>query len=198
MAKLLAILGAIAAAFVAFVSPARASATVAPTPRPAPGINPTVTTVPAKPATKAPPEPGPLPPRGIRNHNPGNVRTRGTRNGIGGRDPWLGLIGEDLEGYGIFSTAELGIRAMVRDLLVGFERDGENTIREIITEWAPSTENDTAAYIASVAKQTGFHPDQELALDALPALVRAIIRHENGQQPYSAEVIASAIARARR
>lgn len=149
---------------------------------------------PPKPSTKAPAEPQSNLPLGVRNHNPGNIRTRGTRNGIRGADPWRGLIAEDSAGYGIFDTPVNGIRALVIDLRTGFTRDGEDTVREIITEWAPPTENNTAAYIAAVARELGVGPDERLSFARdIGALVRAIIRHENGQQPYSTATIDAAV-----
>lgn len=146
-----------------------------------------------KPTTKAPPEPGQAHPRGIRNNNPGNIRTRGTRNGIGGADPWKGLVGEDDAGYGIFSEPLYGLRAMFRELGTGYAR-GERTIRQIISQWAPSSENDTAAYIAAVSAGTGIPADLELTRSDFTAMVKAIIRHENGRQPYPDELLAQARA----
>lgn len=189
MRAVLAAMGVAIAGLIAFLIPRRAVASVggdasvpfassSPTPLP---------------ATKAPAEPFSLTPRGIRNHNPGNIRTRGTANGIGGRDPWRGLIAEDADGYGVFATALDGLRAMAKDLTTGFRRDAEDTIREIITEWAPANENNTAAYIASVVQQTGYAADQQLTLSDRPVLIRAIVRHENGQQPYASDLIDQAV-----
>lgn len=125
--------------------------------------------------------------RGFRNNNPGNLRDYGF--------PWQGRIGDDPEGFLIFDTADNGIRAMARDLSTGFTRDGENTIRIIVNEWAPSNENNTANYISHVAKLTGFAPDQVLFLNVptIGALVSAIITHENGSNPYSPQQILNAV-----
>lgn len=63
----------------------------------------------------------------------------------------------------------------------------------IITRWAPAVENNTKAYIQSVARHTGFPALQTLDMhrfEHLRPVVEAIIQHENGQQPYSdAEII---------
>jgi len=132
-------------------------------------------------------------PRGIRNHNPGNVRWDG-------RTKWQHQVGADELGYMIFDGPEWGIRAGIRDLLTGFRRDQEDTIREIICEWAPPSENDTLSYISSVSQRTGWDPDEELAavgVDPTPhvleKLFEAIIYHENGQQPYAPWVIAKGV-----
>ena len=127
-------------------------------------------------------------PRGIRNHNPGNVRWDG-------RTKWQHQVGADELGYMIFDGPEWGIRAGIRDLLTGFRRDDEDTIREIINEWAPPVENDTNSYIASVSQRTGWGPDDPIVPNAsnLEKLFEAIIWHENGQQPYQSWVIAEGV-----
>ena len=38
------------------------------------------------------------------------------------------------------------------------------TIRTIIRRWAPSSENDTEAYIANVSRLTGIAPDEPLGI----------------------------------
>ncbi len=127
-------------------------------------------------------------PRGIRNHNPGNVRWDR-------RWTWDHQVGADELGYLIFDGPEWGIRAGVKDLLTGFRRDDEDTIREIINEWAPPVENDTTSYIASVSQRTGWGPDEEIepTQSNLERLFEAIIWHENGQQPYQSWVIAKGV-----
>jgi len=119
-------------------------------------------------------------PRGIRNHNPGNIRWG---------DPWQGLIAKDQrtdKAFCQFTNAAFGIRALARTLITYQDKHGVRTIRQIISRWAPSVENDTAAYIASVARQTGFEPDAELNLhhyEDMLTMVQAIIRVENGRGP---------------
>lgn len=66
----------------------------------------------------------------------------------------------------------------------------------IIGMYAPPTENGTAAYIRSVSEMTGFSADQKLDLDdpsVLAKLIPAIIRHENGVQPYSPDLILKSV-----
>lgn len=126
---------------------------------------------------------------GIHNNNPGNLRRS--------KDPWQGLAKEQTDQkYFIFSSPIYGIRALARTLITYQDEHGLRTVEQIITRWAPASENNTAAYIASVAKETGFKTDQPLNMHDygfLKPLVAAIIKHENGQQPYTATQIDKAL-----
>ncbi len=128
-------------------------------------------------------------PRGIRNNNPGNIR----RNG----DPWQGLAKDQADReFFTFKSAVYGIRALARLLITYQDKYGLCTIETIIARWAPTVENDTKAYIQSVARQTGFSPLQTLDMhcfEYLKPVVEAIIQHENGQQPYSDAEITKAL-----
>lgn len=116
-------------------------------------------------------------PKGIRNNNPGNLRYVASI-------PWTGQTGDDGTGYAVFDSAEHGVRALGRQLQTYAGR-GLTSVREIISTYAPSNENDTAAYISAVAGELGVDPDQPLDVyGVLPNLVAAIIHHENGIQPY--------------
>jgi len=120
-------------------------------------------------------------PRGIRNHNPGNIRWG---------DPWQGLrpkAERDDPAFCQFQNAAYGIRALARTLITYQDKHGVRTIRQIITRWAPPADkNDTQSYIYVVAKQAGFAPDMKLNIhdyDQCRAVLEAIIRHENGRGP---------------
>ncbi len=128
-------------------------------------------------------------PRGIRNNNPGNIR----RNG----DPWQGLSDRqsDMEFF-TFKSAVYGIRALARLLINYQDKYGLRTIKQIIGRWAPASENDTVAYVRTVASRTGFESDEKLDMHNftdLEPLVKAIIHHENGQQPYTDAEITKAL-----
>ena len=130
-------------------------------------------------------------PRGIRNHNPGNIE----RN----RTPWQGMAADQSGDarFIVFSGPEWGLRALARVLRNYSRLHGHSTVRRIITRWAPPKENDTEAYIAQVSNALGVSPDAVLELsnpDVLAGLMEAIIRHENGQQPYSRELILRGIS----
>ncbi len=144
----------------------------------------------APPAADGTPTSGPAP-RGIRNNNPGNVMKTDR--------PWQGeVLGNDPR-YASFETPEAGIRAMVKTLTTYGEKYGLNTVQGIVARWAPATENDTGSYIRTVAAQLGVKPDQPLDLKnraTMSGLVQAIIKHENGQQPYTEQQIARGVAAA--
>lgn len=110
-------------------------------------------------------------PRGIRNNNPGNIKA-----GIA----WQGAVGDDGT-FTIFADTTWGLRAVGVDLTSKINR-GLTTITDIISAYAPPSENNTAAYISAVSGDTGFGPDDELAADptTLALLIRAIVNHENG------------------
>jgi hypothetical protein len=120
-------------------------------------------------------------PRGIRNNNPGNLRRS--------KDPWQGLTEKQEDtAFFTFKNSAYGIRALARTLIAYQDKHELRTIEEIIARWAPALENNTDAYIKAVTDASGFGADQRLDMhqfDQLKPLVTAIIRHENGQQPYT-------------
>ncbi len=119
--------------------------------------------------------------RGIRNNNPGNIRRS--------NDPWQGLAQQQTDkDFFVFQNTIYGIRALARTLIVYQDKYALCTIRRIINRWAPAAENNTEAYVQAVVKDTGFSPDQQLDMHNfadLKPVVAGIIRHENGQQPYT-------------
>lgn len=129
-------------------------------------------------------------PRGLRNRNPGNIRYV---EGITSK--YEGCTGSD-GAFCIFDTDRHGIRALCRLLLVYQTKHGLNTVRGCIDRWAPPSENDTAAYIDAVSRALNVAPDDEIDLHldfVLAGFASAIIRHENGQQPYApGEILAAA------
>ena len=126
--------------------------------------------------------------RGIRNNNPGNIRKG---------EKWKGLSEHQTDSsFCIFVSPEYGIRALVKILLTYYKKYKINTVKKIISRYAPPSENETESYIKSVANQLGVASDEEIDLSSvavLAVLLRAIIRHENGEQPYSDEQILKGI-----
>ncbi|MDH0055733.1 structural protein [Pantoea ananatis] len=128
--------------------------------------------------------------RGIRNNNPGNIRWG---------DEWKGLVPEGQrtdESFCQFKAPEFGIRAMIIILRNYQSKYGLKTITGIIKRWAPPNENDTQAYIRSVAQATGTDADKPIDLTdsrKLFPLLQAIIKHENGTQPYEYDVFIRAL-----
>ena len=129
-------------------------------------------------------------PRGIRNNNPGNIRW--------GAD-WQGLKKDGKSqdpSFCVFTSPEYGIRALAK-LLRNYQRlYGLNTSRKIIGRYAPPNENQTQAYIQSVAQQLGVQPDTPVDLNeetTMVVFIKSIIRHENGIQPYDTDTILKGI-----
>lgn len=135
--------------------------------------------------------PKPSDPRGIRNNNPGNIR-------IG--SPWKGLAKPDQrrkfqrneKDFCVFIAPEWGIRAMARLLANYQNRHKLHTVSAMINRWAPPSENDTSNYVGFIAEEMNVLPNEGFAIRdygrAYP-MVHAIIKMENGQQPYSKRLI---------
>ena len=115
--------------------------------------------------------------RGVRNNNPGNLRT--TNIAWQGKIPLSQNTDHNKE-FEQFTEIKFGIRAMLRDLTNDIDK-GKNTVRKLITEYAPPSENNTQKYIDVISKAVGLDPDQTIKIvDAKFYLViaRAIIKHE--------------------
>jgi hypothetical protein len=114
------------------------------------------------------PSAGPAPAGGTlgdRNNNPGNLRPPGASTG-----------------FQKFDTPEAGLAALDQNLQA-YGKKGINTIDGVINRWAPSSENNTSAYVAAVAKRLGVDPKQQIDLSSpyvRQALSTAIMLHENG------------------
>ncbi|WP_342632489.1 structural protein [Marinobacter alkaliphilus] len=135
--------------------------------------------------------PGSDTPRGIRNNNPGNLEN----NGI----PWQGLAESQTDSrFYQFTDPVWGIRALARTLKTYRENYGLTTAKDIISRWAPAHENDTESYARAVAGALGTDPYTYISdsPDTRMKLVKAIIKHENGIQPYPDDLIEEGIARA--
>ena len=123
-------------------------------------------------------------PRGIRNCNPGNIRTT--------KDKWIGLRPKQTDKeFFQFEEMKWGYRALIRTLQNYRKRHGCMTIADFIHRWAPSQENNTTAYIRSVCFQLGvpsvYVPDVD-DRDTMCALAAAISKHENGVDANMKEV----------
>lgn len=106
-----------------------------------------------------------------RHNNPGDIRNT---NGVGFR---------------VFDSATEGWQAMRNQLMRYFtgKTTGRNlqTISDIIKTWAPSTENNTSAYIASVSKAMNISPQAVLNLNdptTMANLMQSMARHEGYSQ----------------
>jgi len=122
--------------------------------------------------------------RGMRNNNPLNIRRMGTKR------LWQGQR-EDVKEkeFCVFNTREMGYRAawiLLDNYLLWFAQHGEPyCISSIISRWAPSTENNTRAYINRVCKLTNINSEELLKAPFLDKerfmkIVAAMTCVENG------------------
>lgn len=128
---------------------------------------------------------------GYKGCNPLNVRASS--------DKWRGSIGQSDNGYVIFSTPMDGIRAAATVIKNYGTKYGINTVRDIVSRYAPASENPTDDYIANVCKGTGYQPDEKLDTknpEVLKKLVTAMMKQEIGDVPYSEETINEGVQRA--
>jgi len=137
-------------------------------------------------------------PRGVRNHNPGNIERQ---DGV----EWKGMADDQSSDarFVVFRAAPWGIRALARTLLTYQDRrrapNGSriDTVREIINRWAPPVENHTTNYVNHVSQLIGRDPDAKIDVHDYPTmclLVTAIIIHENGDNPYALDTIRDGLA----
>lgn len=85
-----------------------------------------------------------------------------------------------------FDTAEEGLRAGMIDIRNYQRLHHLDTIRQIITRYAPPIENNTAAYIADVCTRCSCNPDDDFDVELprnLILLAKAIVHHEQGACP---------------
>lgn len=143
--------------------------------------------------------------RGIRNNNPGNlVKTaiawKGKVPHKQNNDPHF----EQFRDEGGVPGYLWGLRAMYMDIRGDIEKKGMNTVAKLISSYAPALgtlnptgqlkrENDTAAYIAVVAKALKKPATAPIEKADYLTLMKAIIKHENAEQPYPDAVITKAM-----
>lgn len=117
-------------------------------------------------------------PRGLRNNNPLNIEK--TKGG----NPWQGEVVPSADPrFAQFTTIAYGYRAAFK-LLNNYQRNyGLNTIREMISKWAPASENHTSNYVKTVSERADIHADSYIATtdrDTMVPIVAAMSRVENG------------------
>ena len=116
-------------------------------------------------------------PRGIRNNNPLNIR----RNPA---NQWQGLRPVQADKlFCQFKAMKWGLRAAIK-LLDNYIRRGAQTPRQIISRWAPPSENDTASYVRKACQRAGLDPDFPVLFWAdLRKLIKAMSWIESRFQP---------------
>lgn len=126
----------------------------------------------------------PSQPRGIRNNNPLNLEYRSDQ----------GATGTDGR-FGVYATMEQGVAAAQRQLLLNQDR-GLNTVAKQIGRWAPPSENNTGAYVATVARALGVGPNDPIDVrdpKTAAAMIGAMAQVENGK-PIDQEAIQRGVA----
>jgi hypothetical protein len=114
--------------------------------------------------------------RGVRNNNPGNLRHGPNWQGLSPTQPD--------SAFSTFVDMEHGIRALLKNLRTYVQTHNLQTVRQIISRWAPKFENEFQEnYIRGVAQDLGVDPDQKIVGDfgQLLGIAKAIARHENGK-----------------
>ncbi|WP_308721008.1 structural protein [Komagataeibacter xylinus] len=127
-------------------------------------------------------------PRGIRNNNPGNLNFA--------HQPGAHLeTGVPCPRFAAFPTMADGIRAL-RAQLLRYGQRGLTTVASIISVYAPSTENETTAYITTLCRHMGVQADTVLDLNdpaTMSALIGGITTIENGPGHLTAAQIDQAL-----
>ena len=89
-------------------------------------------------------------------NNPLNIRWSQYNN-------WVGQI-QPKRGFCQFSELRFGFRAVLR-LFYRYRQLGVVTVSDVISRFAPNSENNTQAYINSVCVNGHFRPDDEITFD---------------------------------
>lgn len=123
--------------------------------------------------------------RGYRNNNPCNIRIS--------TDKFQGEIqpSADKE-FKQFETMAYGYRAAFRILRTYINNYKCDTIRKIISRWAPKNENHTENYIKVVSERSGIPADDPVYPDNREMMVRIVAAMsyvENGREAVMSDVI---------
>ena len=75
---------------------------------------------------------------------------------------------------------QYGIRAACILLMRTYRKKGAKTIRQVVTRFAPPSENNTENYISFVCRQVGMSPDEEIRQADYPQVISAMSYMEVG------------------
>lgn len=96
--------------------------------------------------------------RSYRDNNPGNLMFVGQPGAT-----------SDPDGFAVFSSYAQGLQALKNQITLDASRGSDAagrpiaTVADLLTSWAPPSENDTGSYIAAVSAQTGYDPSAPLS-----------------------------------
>lgn len=113
-------------------------------------------------------------PRSVRNNNPLNIRLSNNQ--------WDGKVNGSDSAFEKFETPVYGFRAAGK-IIINYQRlYGLYSIAEIINRFAPSTENNTAAYVKHVSEKMQIPSTTPLSLNeqTLAKLLHVMSTHETG------------------
>lgn len=124
--------------------------------------------------------------RGLRNNNPLNIEK------TNGGNPWQGEIVPSADSrFAQFKSMAYGYRAAFK-LLNNYQKNyGLDTIRKMISRWAPSNENHTDAYVETVSNRSGVPANSRITTtnrDVMVPIVAAMSYVENGEEARMADV----------
>jgi hypothetical protein len=126
-------------------------------------------------------------PRGLRNNNPGNIRSNS--------DLFQGEIRPSKDNsFKQFETMAYGYRAVFRILSNYYRNYKLDTIRKMIGRWAPPEDNNhTEAYIKAVSDYSGIPVDDPINVndrEQMTRIVAGMSKVENGREADMSDVIA--------
>jgi hypothetical protein len=104
------------------------------------------------------------------NNNPGNLVYAGQP----GATPGAG-------GFAAFSSYNAGYTALQNQIMLDATRGTDisgnptTTVSQLLTSWAPPSQNDTATYIANVSASTGYDPNAPLSSLGTPGVVAPVV-----------------------
>ena len=95
---------------------------------------------------------------------------------------WKGMTGVR-RGFVEFESKKMAMRAWLKLMRTYRWKYGCKTIRQIVTRYAPSNENDTEGYIDYCSRQLDIKPDDVLVFDSeYIQLAASMARMETGEE----------------
>lgn len=124
-------------------------------------------------------------PRGIRNNNPCNIRlSRTTYKGE--------VVPSQDKAFKQFESMAYGYRAVFVTLRYYHTKLGLRTIRQMVSRWAPPSENNTGSYVKHVSDAARYDCDAAVDIkdkNLMVKIVSAMSFVENGLKANLADVI---------
>ena len=123
-------------------------------------------------------------PRGLRNNNPGNIRKNS--------DVFQGEKTSSDKEFKQFKSMAYGYRAIFKILSNYYRNYKLDTIRKMISRWAPENENNTDAYIKAVSDYAGIPAVDPINVNDREQMIRIVAgmsKVENGREADMSDVI---------